>query len=455
MLAVLTLHNLSRDREQDYLAEGLTEDIITALGCLSPQQLGVIARTSAMQYKGSTKGIGQIGRELGVDYIVEGAVRRDGSRVRITAQLVRVSDQTHVWAHGYERQLQDVLRLQSELASAIAEAVQVQLVPPAGTPDAERRVDPEAYQACLKGRFLWNRRTHEDLYRALEFFSRSIEQDPDYAPAFAGLADVYLALLDYRYVPPNEALALATAAAMNALRLDEKLADAHTSLAHAKLHSLDWDGAEREFRRAIQLGPGYPPAHFYYANLLTGRGRFEEALAEARLALRLDPVSMAAEANLAVLYYNAGRYEEALQSCRKALELEPGLPRPYDDLGRILLQTGPSSEAIANLEKAVSLSHRGARYLSSLGYGYGHTGRQDLAREILAELAEMSKQRYVASSDFAFVTAGLGERDRSIDWLERAVEERDSHLPFLQVDPRLASLRADPRFQALLKRVGL
>jgi TolB-like protein/Tfp pilus assembly protein PilF len=456
MLAVLPLENLSGNQEQEYFADGLTDELITELGGLSPQRLGVIARTSSMQYKRTTKGIDQIGRELGVDYIVEGAVRRDGSRVRITAQLIRASDQTHVWAHSYERQLQDVLLLQSELASAIAAEVQVQLVPDSRSPAVSgRQVNPEAYEACLKARFFWNRRNRDDLYRALEFFSKSIEKDRDYAPAFAGLADTYLVLLDYRYIAPNEALALATAAAVNALRLDERLPDAHTSLAHAKMHALDWDGAEQEFRRAIQLGPGYAVAHFYYANFLLGRSRFDEAIAEAREAVKLDPVSMVAEANVAILYYNAGRYDEALESCRKALQMEPNLARPYDDLGRILLEKGLSSEAIAALEKAVSLSDRGARFVSSLGYGYGVTGRKDLAREILAELTERSKQRYVASSDFAFVNAGLGERDQAIYWLERACEERDSHLPGLAVDPRLATLHDDPRFKALLKRLGL
>ena len=456
MLAVLPLENLSGNQEQEYFADGLTDEIITVLGGLWPQRVGVIARTSAMQYKRTTKRIDQIGRELGVDYLIEGAVRRDGNRVRITAQLIRASDETHVWANGYERQLQDVLFLQTELASAIAAAIEVQLgAGPRSQATSERRVDPDAYEACLRARFHWNRRTREDLYRALEFFARSVEKDRDYAPAFAGLADTYLVLLDYRYVAPGEALAMATAAAVNALRLDEGLADAHTSLAHAKMHALDWGGAEQEFRRAIQLGPGYSLAHFYYANFLIGRSRFEEAIAEAREAVRLDPVSMVAEANLAILYYNAGRYDEALRECRKALQMDPNLARPHDDLGRILLEQGAWSEAIAALEKAVSLSNRSARFLSSLAYGYGITGRNDLAREILDELTEMSKQRYVAWSDFAFVHAGMGERDQAIQCLQHACEDRDSHLMALKVDPRLASLREDTRFKALLIRVGL
>lgn len=452
MLAVLPLENLSVDPRQEYLADGLTEEIITQLARLSPRRLGVIARTSAMRYKRTSKGIDQIGRELRVDYVVEGSVRRSGNRVRITAQLIRVSDQTHVCAHAYERQLEDVLQLQSELASAIAREVQVELVPQAA---AERRLNPAAYEACLEARFLWNRRTRDGLYRALALFSQSIAQDPGYAPAFAGLADTYLVLLDYRYLEPAEALAMATAAALNALRLDEDLADAHTSLAHAQLHALDWENSERGFRRAIHLAPGYASAHFYYANFLTARGRFEEAIAEARSALKLDPVSMVAEADLAIILYNAGRYDEALASCSKALEIAPRLPRPYDDLGRILLEKGPAADAIAPLRKAVSLSNRSSRFLSSLGYAYGVAGRKDLAGEILAELTSMSAQRYVGSSDFAFVNTGLGEREQAIQWLERACQEHDSHIPFLHVDPRLASLRPHPRFQALLKRAGL
>ena len=456
MLAVLPLENLSGNPEQEYFVDGLTDEIITVLGGLSPQHLGVIARTSAMQYKRTTKMIEQIGRELTVDYIIEGAVRRDGNRVRITAQLVRVSDQTHVWANSYERQLQDVLLLQAELASAIAAAVQIQLgAAPRSQIPSDRRVNPDAYEACLRARFYWNRRTREDLYRALEIFAKSIEKDPDYAPAFAGLADGYLVLLDYRYVVPSEALAMATAAAVNALRLDQQLADAHTSLAHAKFHALDWEGSEQEFRRAMQLGPGYAVAHFYYANFLAGRRRFEEAIAEAREAVRLDPVSMVAETNVAIQFYNAGRYDEALDVCRKALQMAPNSARPYDDLGRVLLEKGAWPEAIAALEKAVTLSNRSARFLSGLGYGYGIAGRKDLARQILAELTEVSKQRYIASSDFALVHTGLGERDQAIHWLERACEERDSHAPFLHVDPRLASLREDPRFKALLRRAGL
>lgn len=454
ILAVLPLENLSGNQEQEYFADGLTEEIITVLGGLSPERLGVIARTSAMQYKRTAKGIDQIGHELGVDYIIEGAVRRDVDRVRITAQLIRVSDQTHVWANSYERRLQDVLLLQSELAYAIANAVQIQLVMPSPTVPG-RGVVPEAYEACLKARYFWNRRGREDLYRALEFFSKSIEFDCGYAPAFAGLADTYLVLLDYRHVIPTEALAMATAAVMNALRLDERLADAHTALAHAKFHGLDWQGAERHFRTAIQLGPGYALAYFYYANFLAALRRFDEAIAEARAAVKLDPVSMAAESNLAVLYYIAGRNDEALEACRMALQMEPSLARGYDDLGRILLAKGDWREAMAALEKAASLSNRSARYLSSLGYGYAVTGRIDQARQILVGLGEMSNQRYIASSDFALVHAGLGELEEAMDWLERAYEERDSHLPHLNVDPRFACVRAAPRFQVLLKRLGL
>lgn len=456
MLAVLPLENLSGNQEQEYFADGLTDELITEVSCLCPQRLRVIARTSSTQYKRTTKGIDRIGRELGVDYIVEGSVRRNSDRVRITAQLIRVSDQTHVWAHTYERQLQDVLLLQNEVATTIAAEVQVELVPqPKRRVIAEQTVHPEAYEACLKARFLWGRRTGDDLYRALEFFSKSIEKAPNYAPAFAGLADTYLVLLDHRHIAPHEALALATSAAMNALRLDERLADAHTSLGHAKLHELAWDAAEREFQTAIQLNAGYAPAYFYYASLLTGGRRFEEGIAAARQALRLDPVSTAAEARLARLLYIAGRLDEALASNGKVIEMAPGLPIAYDDRGRILLAQGAYSEAINALEKAVSLSGRSGRYLASLGYALGCIGKGDLARDILAELTAAFQQRHVESFDFALVHAGLGERDQAISWLERACATRDSHLPLLGVDPRLAGLMAEPRFEALLKSVGL
>jgi tetratricopeptide (TPR) repeat protein len=264
-----------------------------------------------------------------------------------------------------------------------------------------------------------------------------------------------LVLLDYRYVAPSEALAMAKAAAVTALRLDDQLADAHTSLAHAKFHSLDWEGSEQEFRRAIQLVPGYALAHFYYANFLTGRRRFEEAIAEAHEAVRFDPISMAAVTNLAMHYSMSGRHGEALDICRKVDEMEPDFARPYDDLGRILFEKGAWPEAIVALEKAVSLSNRSARCLSGLAYGYGVAGRKDLACEILAELTDRSKHQYVGSSDFALAYAGLGQRDQAIQWLERAYEERDSHAPFLHVDPRFASLRENPRFMALLKHAGL
>ncbi len=455
MLAVLPLENRSRQQDQEYLADGLTDEVITELSRLLPQRLGVIARTSAMQYKRTCKGIEQIGRELGVEYLVDGAVRREGNRVRITAQLIRVRDRAHVWADSYEREIHDVFLLQSELAAAIAGEVQVKLAPEEVRPTAGVRVNPEAFEACLKARFLWNRRTRHDLYRALEFFSAAIRADPEYAPAFAGLADVYLTLLESRHMRPNEGLALAMAAATSALRLDEELADAHTSLGHSHLHALDWKGAEREFLRAIQLSPGYPPAHHYYANFLLAHRRSEEAIEEARLSLKLDPVSVAAEANLADVFYYSGHPDEALGSCRKALEMEPALPRLHEHLGRILLEKGAFSEAVTALERSVSLSGREPQYLASLGYAYGITGRADASRRILEELTQAVEHRYVAASDLALANLGLGEQHQALDWLERAYNERDSRLPFLHVDPRFGRLRSDSRFRMLLSRAGV
>ena len=243
--------------------------------------------------------------------------------------------------------------------------------------------------------------------------------------------------------------------ATSALRLDEELADAHTSLGHAQLHALDWKGAEREFLRAIQLSPGYPPAHYYYANFLLAHRRSGEAIEEARASLKLDPVSMAAEANLAMMFYYGGHPEEALKSCRKALEMEPALPRPHEHLGRTLLEQGAFSEAVAALERSVSLSGREPRYLASLGYAYGVTGSVDASRRILEELTETAEHQYVAASDLALANLGLGEQHQALAWLERAYNDRDSHLPFLHVDPRFGRLCSDSRFRAILAPAGV
>jgi len=296
LLAVLPFENLSGTRAQEYFSDGLTEEMITQLSQLNPEKLGVIARTSAMRYKGSNKSARRIGQELGVAYLLEGSVRRAGRRVRITAQLIQVSDQTHLWARRYERAIGDILAIQSDVATAIASEIKIKLAP-----EAEARleristIEPRAYEAFLRGRYLWNQRTGKALHNSLRQFEKSIEYDPGYAPAYAGMADSYLSLLDDGYLPTRAATAQARKWAEKAIRIDGAFAEPHSSLGHAHFHEYEWSEAEREFERSTALNPNYPSAHFYYANYLVAMGRHEEAVAEAKKALALDPVSLAAQ----------------------------------------------------------------------------------------------------------------------------------------------------------------
>ena len=455
MLAVLPFDNLGGDPEQEYFSDGLTDEMITELGRISPERLGVIARTSAMRYKHTDKGIDEIGRELGVQYALEGSVRRGGNRVRITAQLIQVSDQTHLWAESYESDLRDILEVQSDVARAIASQIRIKLMPQEQARLARARpIDPEAYESYLKGRYVWNKRTAGELWKSIRCFEAAIERDPGCTVAYAGLADSYLTLLDYNELLPEEAMAHANSAVSKALDLDEALAEAHSALAHALLHAWNWSAAEREFKRAIDLNPSYATARFYYANYLVAVGRHEEALVEARLSQELDPVSAAADANAASVFYHSGLLQQAIEQCREALEMEPNFGRAHYDLGRAYLQTGAHARATAALEKAVALSGHSLRLVAALGHAYGVGGKRDKARNVLNELKQRSQERYVSASDVALVCLGLGNKDQALAWFERAYEHRDGSLIFLKVDPRLESLWPEPRFKDLLRRMN-
>jgi TolB-like protein/Tfp pilus assembly protein PilF len=454
MLAVLPFENLSGE-DQSYFSDGLTEETITHLGRLAPERLGVIARASVTRYKRTLKSIREIGEELGVSHVLEGSVRRSGRRARVTAQLIQVSDQTHVWAESYERDLGDLLALQADLARAIAREIEIKLTPLAPRNLQRAAVDPEAYEAYLKGRDLWNRRTLEAVRKSIRYFEASIEREPRYAAAHSGLADAYMTLHDDGRLSPKEARAKAKHAAEEALRIAPDLAEAHTSLAHVCFHELDWPTAEEEFRQAIELNRNYATARFYYANFLVAFGRFDEAIEEARAALVLDPVSLPAGANMASVYHHARRYGEAIEHCRRVLEIDPAFTRTLEDLGRNYEQQGKYPEAIIAFEKAAERSGRDPGPLSSLAHGYAVAGRRKEARRLLAELERMAKKRYVSAHAFAVVHAGLGDEDRAFEYLTKACDERSSTLPFLNVNPRLDSLRQEPRFQALLSRIGL
>jgi len=314
MLVVLPFRDMSANPEEEYFSDGLTEEMIAQLGRLNPQRLGVIARTSTMRYKHTEKGIEAIGRELGVSHVLEGSVRRAADRIRVTAQLIQVSDQTHLWADSFERPAGDILALQAEFAQAIATRIGVQLTPPAQQRIAAvRAVDSAAYDAYLKGRYFWKRRSRESLQKSVQCFTAAIEIDPEYAPAYAGLADVHLTQLDYNHLSPRDAFALADRVLVDALRLDNALAEPHTSLGHLRLHQFRWAAAEQHFTHAIELNAGYDTAHYYYANLLAAFGRFDEALGEANRALELDPVAVNTRQNRLYILLLARRYEEAIR----------------------------------------------------------------------------------------------------------------------------------------------
>jgi TolB-like protein/Flp pilus assembly protein TadD len=455
MLAVLPFENLSGNKKQEYLSDGLTEELITQLGRLNPERLGVIARTSAMQYKSTRKSIQQIGRELGVAYVLEGSVRRAGNRVRVTAQLIQVSDQTHLWAQGYEREMRDILTLQRQVSQAVAKEIEIKLARQEPSRLDAGAINPAAYETYLKGRYLWNKRTLDSLENSVRYFQRAIELDPGYERAYAGLADSYLTLHDDGHLPPRKALASAKRAAAKGLRIDKTLAEAHTSLAHAHLHEFNWPAAGAEFKRAIELNPNYPAAHFYYANYLVARECLDEAIAEAQRAQALDPVSLPAGSNTASVLYHARLYGLAIEQSLKVLDMDRNFARAHEDLGRAYEQKGMYEQAIRAFRMAVANSGRSPAYLGSLAYAYAVSGHRKEAAKLLEELRKIARKRYVSAYVFALVCAGLKDKDGAFAWLRKACDEHSSALIFLKVNPRFAALRSDARFNDLLRHVGL
>jgi TolB-like protein/DNA-binding winged helix-turn-helix (wHTH) protein/Flp pilus assembly protein TadD len=458
-LAVLPFDNLSGDVGQEYFSDGMTEELITQLGRLEPRRLAVIARPSAMRYKGTNKRIDEIGGELSVDFILAGSVRRTGERVRITAQLVQVRDQTQLWAESYDRTLSDILDLQSEVAKAIAREIKFALSPGAQARlTTHREVDPEAYEAYLKGRHYWNKRTEEGLKKAAEYFRQAIEKNPRYALAYSGLADSYTLLGDAGYgcLPPREAARGAKPAAIKALEIDDTLAEAHTSLGSVKEQfEWDWEGAEREYKRALELHPGSAIAHHWYAYLLAQTGRLEEAAAEIGSARELDPLSLIINTDLGWVHYLARRYGQAIEQLLKTLELDSSFIRAHYLLGRSYLEKAMYRESIGNLQRAADLSGRNPVYVAGLGCAYAASGKRDEAAHILNELKETSERRYVPCYDIAIVHVTLGQKDDALVWLEKAFEEGSDFKDELGAGPALDPLRSDPRFQDLLRRVGL
>ena len=457
VLAVLPFENLSGNQEQEYFSDGLTEEMITELGRLRSRQLSVIARSAVMRYKRKTKNVAEIGRELSADYLLEGSLRREGQRVRISAQLIRASDQTHLWAESYDRDLVGILALQSEVARAVAGQIRLALSAEEETRLAGARpVAPEAHEAYLRGRFFWNKRTPEDLRKALGHFQQAIEKDPRFARAYAGLADAYVLLEDYADVSPKEAFPKAKVAAEKALEIDPGLAEAHASLAMVKFaYEWDWAGAEKGFQHAIDLSPSYATAHHWYALLLASLGRLDQALTEIRRAQRLDPFSPGLKSAEAWRVHAAARrYDVALEELRTALELDPNYHLTHNRRGLVCVLTGRYEEGIQELQRALPTASS-PHLLADLGTAYALADRKAEARNVLKTLTDRASQTYVSPYRLALIHAALGEKEAAIKSLRQAFEERDIGMVQLKVEPRLDALRQDPRFRDLLRRMHL
>jgi TolB-like protein/Tfp pilus assembly protein PilF len=457
MLVVLPFANLSGDPGQDYFSDGLTEETITDLGQLAPDRLGVIARTSAMAYRGTRKTIAQIGRELAADFALEGSVRRDGERIRITAQLIRTSDQTHVWAEQYDRGLKDVLAVQSELGRAISERVQVKLTP---EKSAEREQAPAmnqaAYDAFLHGRFHTWKVTRPSIEKAIEYYRQATRIDPRMAIAYAGMADAYAILPITSDVAPHEAFPKAEEAVMEALRIDRDLAEAHCVLAAIHFwHGWRWAASEESARRAIARNQSCALAHLRYGHMLSNTERHQEAIEQAELARQLDPFSLITNTMCAQFRYQAGRYDEAIPFLNRTFELEPNFWVAHLLMAKLHQLRGQHEEAIVSAQNAHDFSGGNTEARSLAGYSYGAMGRREQAERALAELESIRKERYVPAYNIAAVCLGLDDVEATIRWLEKAYQDRDVHVVFLHVEPRWARLKDEPRFQSLLRRAGL
>jgi TolB-like protein/Tfp pilus assembly protein PilF len=455
-LVVLPFSNLSGDPRQDYFSAGLTDEMITRLGNLDPQRLGVIAATSSSAFAG--KPIAQIGRALDVQYVLEGSVRREGNRVRINVQLIQVSDQTHLWADKYDRDLNDILGVQDDVGTAVAHEIRLAFNPSSarGGAIAKRILNPDAYDAYLRGRFYWTNRG--DLHKSIEAYQQAIQKDPQCALAYAGLASAYALLgrVPYDELPPSEAKPKAREAAEHALQLDPQLAEAHAVLANVAL-SYDWkfDTAEREFQRAVALGPNDPTPHLWYGHFCIVRNRLSQALEANSYSLELDPVSPLFNSVRAEIHYYARNYDAAIDQAHRSIEQYPTYPLAYIWLGSAYREKKMYGEALEQFSKARQLTSDRPVMIALYGHALAVSGDVASALKALAELQCLAQTRYVSSLYFAAIYTGLGEKAAAMDWLDRAYQERNDRLVYLGVDPIADPLRSEPRFTQLLQSIGI
>ena len=457
-IAVLPLQNQSRDQEQEYFADGITDELITQLGKIG--SLRVISRTSVMRLKGTRKALAEIAQDLNVDAVVEGSVARSAERVRVTAQVIQVNPEKLLWAERYDRALGDIVMLQGELAREITNAIRIAL-----NADEQARlgdvrpVNRDAYEALLKGRYYRNKRTEATTKKAMEYFREAIEKDPSYALAFASLSDSYIsfALSEalQEVLPAREAFPQARAAVNRALAIDDTLAEAHATLGHIKFqYDRDWTDAEKEFKRAIELNPNYAGAHHWYALCLVWMGRQDEALEEIRRARELDPLSLILNASVAWILAIGEQYEQAIDQSRKTIEIDPSFPLGHYRLGQTYVLSGRYVEAVAALEKARALSGN-PRVTAELGLAHALAGNRGEALKLVGQLNEQSKQRYISPFNRAVIYGGLGDKRRAMEWLEKAYDERSVSLNLLKLSPAFISLRGDARFDAMVRSLGM
>jgi TolB-like protein/Tfp pilus assembly protein PilF len=458
-IAVLPFENLGPASEE-YFAAGMTEEVTDRLGAVSG--LGLIPRRSAQRYARSDLPLRQVGRELGSDYLLVGTVRwaggaDDDRRVRITLALLRAADERQVWSSTYDRVIQDIFEVQSDIAGQVVARLGV--TPLAGersTMRAKPTGNSEAYTLYLKGRYFWNKRTDEDIQTALDYFQRAVDLDPGYSLAWVGIGDTWIFRGWYSRLAPRETFPRAKQAIVTALKFDSTLAEAHASMGHIRLEfDHDWADAEREYRRAIALNPKYPTAHHWYGGYLSAMGRHEEALQQARTALALDPLSPIIQTWVGLRYYFAGKNEEAIREYLKALELDRDFAPAHWHLGWAYAQTGRFEESVAEAEKALALDPGNLAYLASQGHALARAGRTGEARATLARLTRASAGRYVPAYHVAAIYVALEDTSAALDWVQRAYEERSSWFGYLGVDPLFDPLRPHPKFRSLLEKQGL
>ena len=455
-IAVLPFENRSEDKANAYFAEGVQDEILTRLSKIA--DLKVTSRTSTQHYKSVPENLAEIAKQLGVAHILEGSVQKSGDAVRVNVQLIKAANDSQVWAETFDRKLTDIFSVESDVAKAIADQLRAHITRQEEQVIAAKPTkNIEAYDAYLRGRYFWNKRTSDGIKHAIEHFQQSIERDPDFALGHAGLADSYIALTFYNFAAPHETMPKAKESAIKALALDDTLAEAHASLAHILMnYDWNWSAAEKEFKRSIELKPDYATAHEWYAiHYLTATGRFEEAVQEMKRALELEPASLVMNTFMGATLYYAGRYDEAIDQCRRTIEMDPNFAVAHWHLGLAYEQRQVLDAATEEFKKAISLSAGSPLMKAALGRAYAKSQKKHEANEMLNELSELSKQQYVSAYEVATIYVALGNNEQAFQLLEQAYGEHSFHLVYLNVSPQFKPVSSDPRFQDLVQRIGL